>query len=253
MQIAGMPAGEREPMTYPLTEPRRGLRLFGVGVNIDASWLMFALFIGWQLSDEFKNLGPAMALSVAVLIVIGLSVSILLHEMAHTLVGRAFGMQIDRITLFMFGGVAELKEEPRTAVSELFMALAGPALSVLLWLILAKLQMPLAQASAPPQVQLAVQELAQLNLYLAIFNMIPAYPMDGGRVLRSLIWLFSGRRGMATRFSGLLGQGFGALLILWGIYVALFYGDYFSGLWRIVLGAMLMRMAAAGRRAAVED
>ena len=240
-------------MTFPLSEPRRGIRLFGVDVNIDPSWLVFAAFIGWQLSDEFKNLGAAAALSVAILIVLGLSVSILLHEMAHTLTGRAFGMRIDRITLYMFGGVAELSEEPPTAVSELFMALAGPALSVVLWLLLARLEAPLARAAAPGQVQLAVNELSQLNLYLAIFNMIPAFPMDGGRVLRSLIWLVSGRRAMATRFAAMLGQGFGLLLMLWGGYVSLFSHDIFAGLWRIVLGAMLMRMAAAGRRAAGED
>jgi Zn-dependent protease len=240
-------------MTYPLSQPRSGLRLFGVGVNIDPTWLIFALFIGFQLMGDYKSLGPAASLAVVVLVVLGLSLSIFLHEMSHTLTGRALGMRIDRITLYMFGGVAELHEEPRTAGSEFLMAIAGPAFSVVLWRVLANLVGPLAHAGAPGPVIIAVDELATLNLYLAIFNMIPAFPMDGGRVLRSLIWLVTGRLGLATRIAAFLGQGFGVLLMLWGGWVAAFGGDIFAGLWRIVLGAMLMRMAKAGSRAAPKD
>ena len=123
-------------MSYAPPAPSPGLRLFGVGVNIDSTWLIFALFIGWQLLDEFKGLPSTTALTATALIVLGLSVSIFLHEMAHTLTGRALGMRIDRITLYMFGGVAELHEEPRTGGSEFLMAIAGPLLSVALWLAL---------------------------------------------------------------------------------------------------------------------
>lgn len=240
-------------MTFPLAQPGRGLRLFGVGVNIDPSWVMFALFVGFQLHQEYQRLGALTAFSVAILVVLGLSASIFLHEMAHTLVGRAFGMRIDRITLYMFGGVAELHEEPPTAISEFLMALAGPAFSVLAWWLLLQAEAPLARASAPGELQLAVGQLSALNLYLAIFNMIPAFPMDGGRVLRSVIWLITGRLGRATRIAAIIGQGFGILLMLWGAFDAVIHANVFSGLWRIVLGMMLLRMATAGRRAAPND
>jgi Zn-dependent protease len=240
-------------MTYPLSEPRRGLRLFGVGVNIDPSWLIFAAFIGYQLLGEFGNLGLVGSVTAAVLAVLGLSVSIFLHEMSHTLTGRALGMRIDRITLYMFGGVAEMHEEPRTGGAEFLMAIAGPLFSVVLWKLLALLGPVLIQMHAPAPLIVATDVVSELNLYLAIFNMIPAFPMDGGRVLRSLIWMVTGRLGFATRIAATLGQVFGGILILWGIWMSLLGGDIFAGLWRIVLGALLMRMAAAGRRAAVED
>jgi Zn-dependent protease len=244
-------------MSYPLTERLpSAFRLFGVGVNIDASWLIFALFIGSQVFTggfpQLQGLGPASYVAVAVIVVLGLSVSILLHEMAHTLTGRAFGMRIDRITLYMFGGVAELGHEPRTAISELLMALAGPALSVVLSLLLGAMVQPLAAASAPLELILAVEFLATINLLLAVFNMIPAFPLDGGRVLRSLIWLFTRRIGLATRIAATLGQGFGGLLMLYGGYLAI-TGHVGSGIWDVVLGLLLMRMAAASRRAAPLD
>jgi Zn-dependent protease len=240
-------------MTYAAQPPANGLRLFGVGINIDPTWLIFAVFIGSQFWGDVRPLGMTSALIVAVLMVFGLSLSILLHEMAHTLTGRAFGMRIDRITLHVFGGIAELHEEPKTAISELLMAAAGPLLSVGLYFLLNAMVAPLTLAHAPAELTLATGYLADLNLVLAIFNMVPAYPMDGGRVLRSLIWLFTGRLGLATRIAATLGQGFGVLLMVWGGYVALFQSDIFAGLWRIVLGAMLMRMAKFGYRSAPKD
>lgn len=244
-------------MSYPLSQPEpRGLRLFGVSVNIDASWLLFALFVGVQVINggfsELRGMGWVSVVILAILVVLGLSLSILLHELSHTLTGRAFGMQIDRITLYMFGGVAELNHEPRTAISEFVMALAGPALSVVLWLLLQSSVHPLIAAHAPLELILATGYLAQLNLILAIFNMVPAYPMDGGRVLRSLIWLFTGRLGLATRIAATLGQGFGLLLILWGVWNGM-TGSFGSAIWFVILGALLMRMASAGRRAAPAD
>jgi Zn-dependent protease len=234
-------------------DPPRGPRLFGVAVNIDPSWLMFALFIGWQVKSEVQALPMLIGFATVVLVVLGLSLSILLHELSHTLTGRAFGMQIDRITLYMFGGVAELRHEPRTAISELLMALAGPVMSVVLAVLLWLLDPLLISMRAPIETIIAARLLAELNLALAIFNMVPAFPMDGGRVLRSLIWLFTGRVGMATRVAAWLGQGFGWLLMAWGAYDALFQQQFTSGIWRIVLGLMLARMAAAGRRAAPQD
>jgi Zn-dependent protease len=254
--------GKRAPkskdvMSYPLSERLpSAFRLFGVGVNVDPSWLIFALFVGSQVFTggfpELRGFPPASYIAVAVLVVLGLSLSILLHELSHTLVGRAFGMRIDRITLYMFGGVAELGHEPRTPISEFLMALAGPALSVLLWLLLGAIDGPLIAARAPAELILAVRYLALINLILAAFNMIPAFPLDGGRVLRSLIWMVTRRPGLATRISAVMGQIFGGLWMLLGGWL-LIRGDYASGVWQVILGLLIMRMAAASRRAAPAD
>jgi Zn-dependent protease len=244
-------------MSYPLSERLpSAFRLFGVGVNVDPSWVIFALFVGSNVFTggfpELRGFPPASYIAVAVMVVLGLSLSILLHELSHTLVGRAFGMRIDRITLYMFGGVAELGHEPRTPISEFLMALAGPALSVLLWLVLGAMDRPLIAAHAPPEVILAVRYLAFINLILAAFNMIPAFPLDGGRVLRSLIWMFTRRPGLATRISAVLGQIFGGLMMLFGGWL-LIRGDFASGVWQLVLGLLIMRMANNSRKAAPAD
>lgn len=243
-------------MSHSITEkPVGGLRLFGVGINIDPSWLLFAVFVGWQVSSgyfpELEGLSRGAYVTVAVLVVLGLSLSILLHEMAHTLAGRAMGMTINRITLYMFGGVAELRHEPRTGLSELIMALAGPVLSVVLSFVLKALSVAL-QGEAPVEVVLSLDYLADINLILAIFNMIPAFPLDGGRVLRALIWIATKRVGFATRIAATLGQGFGVLLMLLGGYFVLM-GGLGSGIWYVLLGLLMLRMASAGRRYAPED
>lgn len=243
-------------MSYPVTgRPTQGLRLFGIDIRIDPSWLLFAAFVGWQVSTgyfpELQGMSRGAYVTVAILVVIGLSLSILLHEMAHTLAGRAMGMTINRITLYMFGGVAELRHEPRTGLSELLMALAGPALSVVLSFALKALSISL-QGAAPVEIVLTVDYLADINLVLAIFNMIPAFPLDGGRVLRALIWMVTGRVGFATRIAATLGQGFGIVLMLLGLYFALM-GGIGSGIWYVLLGVLMLRMATAGRRYAPAD
>ncbi|CAN5205818.1 hypothetical protein BH11PSE2_BH11PSE2_06760 [soil metagenome] len=231
-------------------------RLLGVPIHIDGTWLLFALFIGFQVVTgdfpELDQLPNSATLVLAILLILGLSASILLHEMAHTLAGRAMGMSINRITLHLFGGVAELSEEPRTPVSELVMALAGPILSVVLGIGMFLLLPVLGGMHAPIPVMLAVEVLAQVNLVLAAFNMIPAFPLDGGRVLRSLVWLFTRKLGLATRIAAVLGQVFGGLMMAYGVYSFAVDG-YATGIWNVVLGAIIMRMAAASRRAAPID
>jgi Zn-dependent protease len=243
-------------MSLPVAQPARGpLRLFGVEIAVDPSWLIFAAFVGWtvfnQYLPELRGFSQSAYLLVAALVVVGLSLSILLHEMAHTFAGRAMGMTVDKITLYMFGGVAHLRYEPHSALAELVMALAGPLLSVALSFGLKAAVIPL-NGVAPLPVVLSVDYLADLNMILAVFNMIPAFPMDGGRVLRSLIWMFTRKLGRATRIAATLGQGFGVLLILRGGYYAV-TGDVSSGLWSAVLGVMLMRMAGDSRRNAPVD
>ena len=243
-------------MSNPAIDQPRGLRLFGVGIHIDASWLIFAAFIAWQITSgyfpELEGLSRSAYWTVAALVVVGLSLSILLHEMAHTLAGRAMGMRIDRIRLYMFGGVAELRHEPRTALSEMLMALAGPIMSVVVSFGLRGVSTTLQGGTAPVELMIALDYLADLNLVLAIFNMIPAFPLDGGRVLRSAIWMVSGRVGFATRIAASIGQGLGLLLMAYAVYL-LVRGQWGAGSWNLLLGMLLVQMAAMGKRAAPQD
>lgn len=169
-------------------KPPAPFSLFGIQIRIHMSWVIMALFIAWSLASGalpvlFKGLPAGAYWTMAGIIVIGLAVSIVLHEFAHALVGRALGMSVNRITLFLFGGVAELREEPKQPGAELAMAIAGPAFSVTFSLVMATAAGAVERAGGPTEVVMAMSYLATLNLVLAAFNMAPAFPLDGGRVL----------------------------------------------------------------------
>lgn len=221
-------------------------KLLGVSVRIDASWIFIALLFAWSLaSGDFPQLYGGLPAStywaMALFAVAGLAVSIVLHELAHTLVGRALGVPISGITLFIFGGVAEMEAEPRSARSELAMALAGPLLS----LALAGLFHVLADAlGGPPAKVLAY--LAAVNFVLAVFNMTPAFPLDGGRVLRALLWMAMQDGVRATRLAARIGEFIGLGLVLLG-GLAVVAGAVAGGLWWVLIGWYLRSLAAAER------
>lgn len=234
---------------------RGGLSLFGVEIRINLSWLVAALLIGSSLAsgafpELYRGMQPNDYLSMAVIAVVGLAVSIVLHELAHTLVGRALGMRIDRITLFFFGGVAELREEPHTALSELAMAVAGPAFSLVFGLFLAVVA-GAAQAAGAHVVWInALTYLASLNVVLAVFNLAPAFPLDGGRVLRALLWLVTRRADRATRIALFISEGLAIALMVAGV-VVMFRGEPAGGLWWIIMGWFL-RSSGRAERAALD-
>ncbi len=230
---------------------RGGLSLFGVEIRINLSWLVAALLIGSSLASGafpalYKGMQPNDYLSMALIAVAGLAVSIVLHELAHTLVGRALGMRIDRITLFFFGGVAELREEPHTALSELAMAIAGPAFSLVFGLVLAVVA-GAAQAAGVNAVWInALPYLASLTVVLAVFNLAPAFPLDGGRVLRALLWLVTRRAERATRIALFISEGLAIALMVAGV-VVMFRGEPAGGLWWIIMGWFLRSSGRAER------
>lgn len=229
------------------SRPAGGLRLFGIEIRVRVSWLIIALLIAWSLAagsfpEIYWGLPASSYWTMAILSVLGLAISIILHELAHSLVAHAFGLSIDRITLFLFGGAAELREEPKTARAELSMAVAGPALSLVLSLLLALAAGALDSRGGSAEIVGALGYLATLNLALAVFNMAPAFPMDGGRVLRALIWMGTGDLDRATRIAARLGEGFAILLILTGLGMALL-GAIAGGLWWVLTG-LFLRMAA---------
>jgi Zn-dependent protease/CBS domain-containing protein len=217
---------------------------FGVRVKVDLSWALIALLIAWTLAQgAFPQLyGGFPAITywwMAVVAVAGLAASIILHELAHSVVAKAFGMPIRSITLFIFGGVAELEEEPATPQSEFLMAIAGPLMSVALSGAFALLS---GAAAAAEPLSAVFAYLSLLNIVLAVFNMIPAFPMDGGRALRAAVWGFTGDFARATRAAAAAGQGFGWVLMGLGALFAL-SGQLIGGLWWVLIGAFVQGAA----------
>lgn len=230
----------------------RGLKLFeifGIAVKVDASWLILAVLVTWSLAggyfpDVVQGLPQSGYLWMGAAGAAGLFASILFHELSHSLVARRHGMPIRGITLFIFGGVAEMEEEPPTAKAEFLMAIAGPIASGLLALSFHILELAGAAMAVPVAVLAVAGWLAFINTVLAVFNLVPAFPLDGGRMLRATLWYWKGDLQWATRLSANAGSAFGFLLI--GLGVLNFIGQNFvAGIWYALIG-MFLRAAASG-------
>ena len=224
-------------------------RLFGFEVKVDFSWLIIATLITWSLARSvfpayFGSLTSATYWAMGVVGAAGLFLSVIIHEFSHSLVARRFGLSMKGITLFIFGGVAEMAGEPPNARAEFFMAIAGPAASVVLSGIIYGVTVLGGVSNWPSPVIGVLSYLWVINLVLAAFNLVPAFPLDGGRVLRSLLWGYSKRLTWATRIASRIGSGFGFLLMLLGV---LFFirGDLVGGIWWFLIG-MFVRSASTG-------
>jgi Zn-dependent protease/predicted transcriptional regulator len=222
-------------------------RLSGFAVRIDLSWIVVAMLVTWSLAVGIfpryePGLTPATYWVMGVAGALILFMSIVVHEFAHSIVARRYGIPMKGITLFIFGGVAEMDEEPPDPKSELFMAIAGPAASVLISAFFFSVLFLGNRAEWPAQVTAVVWYLGFINLVLVVFNMLPAFPLDGGRVLRALLWMWKGSLRKATRIASQTGSLFGFLLIVLGI-VAVFSGNIIGGLWWFLIG-MFVRGAA---------
>jgi Zn-dependent protease/CBS domain-containing protein len=174
---------------------------------------------------------------------IGLFASIVFHEFCHSLVARQFGLSIRGITLFVFGGVAEMTEEPRGPKMEFWMAIAGPISSVLLAMGLYLTYMLGGYIGWTGPVMVVVWFLVRLNIGLAVFNLLPAFPLDGGRVLRSILWSIKGNLRWATKIASQLGSGFGLFLIIMGILQFITGYGFVGGIWLALIG-MFIRNAS---------
>lgn len=221
--------------------------IFGFEVKVNVSWTFIALLIAWSLAQGYfpalyKGFPTATYWWMGIAGVLGLFFSIVLHELAHSLVGRAFGIQIKGITLWLLGGVAELEDEPPSPRAESLMSIAGPLVSVLL-AILFSLGAGIAKGFGASEAFGGVLHyLGLLNFVLAVFNLIPAFPLDGGRMLRAGLWAWSDDRRWATRLASRIGRAFGVVLMALGVFQLLF-GIGLTGLWWIILG-LFVRSAA---------
>jgi Zn-dependent protease len=220
--------------------------LFGFDVKIDISWLVLAFLITWSLAQGlfpyyFKDLSSATYWWMGIFGAIGLFFSIIFHELSHSLVARNFGLPIKGITLFVFGGVAHMEEEPPSAKAEFLMAIAGPVSSVVLGIIFYILR-TVGRITWPLPVTGVLGYLAFINWILAGFNLLPAFPLDGGRVLRSVLWKWKNNIGWATRVASRIGTFFGFLLIAMGV-IQFFSGNLIGGIWWFMIGMFLQNAA----------
>ena len=223
--------------------------LFGFEVSVDASWFLLAVLIGWTLAGSvFPSLTPGLSTAsyrgMAAAATAGLLLSIVFHETAHSLVARHYGMPIRGITLFIFGGVAEMTTEPSRPRDELLMAAAGPAASLLLAIIMFLLSAGVVAGDGPAPIAGVLWYLALINFVLAVFNLVPAFPLDGGRMFRAALWAWRGDLDWATRIAAGAGNLFGTLLIVLGL-IGVLQGDFIGGIWRFLIGMFLRGAASA--------
>ena len=227
------------------TDLRLG-RLAGVDVGINWTWLIVVALITWSLAAEVfpttnKGLGTATYVAMALAATLLYFASLLLHELAHAVQARREGMQVSGITLWVFGGVARFSGRFPTAGAEFRVAFAGPLVTLALGATFvggARL------LRLPATVDAVLVWLGLMNLFLFAFNMLPAVPLDGGRVLHSALWKLRRSLSWATQVAGRLGQLFGVLMIVGGALLAL-YGDFAGGLWLSLIGWFVASAAAA--------
>ena len=221
-------------------------RIAGISIGLHYSWFIIAFLITLSLIDHFRTVMPqwnrTTLWSVAILTGILFFVTLLLHELAHSLLAKSRGLRVRAITLFALGGVSQIESEAPDAKSEFWIAIVGPLSSLVIGVICLLLArstgwMPNSEARTP--VSAILVWLGYINLVLAAFNMIPGYPLDGGRVLRALIWWSTHSIDRSTKIAARVGQGVAFLFIFMGLY-QFFVGKNFGGLWMAFIGWFLL-------------
>lgn len=253
-----------------MNDTQRGIRIgriSGIQIAIDYSWVFIVLLLTWSLASWFwlvhPDWGAALAIITALAGALLFFASVLLHELAHSLVAKRFGIPVSNITLFLLGGVSNIEREPASPKAEFLMALVGPLTSIVIGVILLLVgsavvnQRP--DAVGDPQLlltQLSPAEtllmwLGPINVIVGLFNLIPAFPLDGGRLLRSVIWAATRSLHTATRAASAVGQAFGWFFVVLGVamafgaYVPFFGRGLIGGMWLAFIGWFLA--SAAGQ------
>ena len=251
-------------------------KFFGINVNIDWSWILIFALVTWSLASTFKQIHPEWTiveqLALAVVAALLFFLSVLAHEIAHSLVANARGHPVHSITMFLFGGVSNIQKEPTTPWNEFIITIVGPLTSLILgglFLLLGTGGAILGNAPGPILMRALARLgplntifiwLGSVNILLGIFNLIPGFPLDGGRVLRSILWSITHDVVKATRWAALVGQFVAWLLIASGI--AMIFGrtipflgsGVVNGMWIVFMGWFLQNAASQSyRRALVQD
>jgi Zn-dependent protease len=219
-------------------------KVFGIQVRLHYSW--FIIFMLVTVTLVYPNWSQPLSWVMGIITSLLFFASVLAHELAHSLVGRVNGVPIKSITLFIFGGMAQMTREATKASAELKMAVAGPACSLaiggffgLVWF--------LSRGTIEPVAEMAGW-LAIINVALAAFNLIPGFPLDGGRVFRASMWYFSGNYQRSTQVATRVGQGIAYTFIAGGIAIMFLFGEWLSGLWLVFIGWFLQSTASMSYR-----
>jgi Zn-dependent protease/CBS domain-containing protein len=250
-------------------------RIFGINIRVDWSWLLIFVLVTWNLSAVFASAhsdwGVWLRWGMALIAAILFFISVLVHELAHSLVAKARGMPVRNIKLFLFGGVSNIEREPPSPGAEFLMALVGPLTSIVLGLALVLaggFTAPVGEAVTDPQGVVAqlsplttlLMWLGSINIFLGFFNLVPGFPLDGGRVLRSIFWAASDDLRRATRWATWIGQGIAWLMIgagiamAFGVQLPFLGGGISGGLWLAFIGWFLHSSAVMSyRQVVVQD
>lgn len=226
-------------------------RVYEIPVRIDYRWFIVFALSTWVVANGLERMTLGMVSVnlltgwiLGIITTAALFLSVFGHELSHALVGRAEGIEIEEIVLHPFGGLARLRHEPDSPRAEFRIAVAGPAASFL-FALLAFGAMAIAAMGKYWTAAAVFRIIAYGNLLLAVFNLFPGYPLDGGRVLRAMLWHRKGDIAEATRVAGLCGQVIAWTLIVLGFYFVIAWNDYFMGLWTVLVGLFLRGAAAS--------
>lgn len=237
--------------------------LFGIRIGVNTSWFLILFVFLYFFQDSFRatlDASDTVAFATALAAAVLFFGSIILHELGHALAARREGIEVAGIDLFLFGGVMKMNRDTDSPGAEFKVAVAGPLVTVALVLVGAGIGLALSgaqgfwdagslsESAGAGVAELLVAVLVGFNMLLLVFNLIPAFPLDGGRIARAAVWKLTGDRGKATRVAAWLGQGFAVLLIAYGLYLVM-EGQSFDGIWLAVLGWML---GTAARSAVVQ-
>ncbi len=227
----------------------RVARIAGIPVGVSPRWLIIVALITWSLGagyypSQVHGIAPLASYGLGLASALLLFASILAHEFGHALVARRCGVEIEEIDLWLLGGVARMSGQPKSAGDELRFALAGPAVTAVVAAIFGALAAAL-PSSAPAALRALVDYQLEINLLILGFNLLPAFPLDGGRVARALLWRRSGDIAAATNTAAALGRGFGYLLIAFGVFLT--FSGAPGGLWFALIGVFLVIAANAER------
>jgi Zn-dependent protease/CBS domain-containing protein len=251
-------------------------RVFGIELRIDPSWFFIFLLVTWSLAAGFSQTHPDWGLGFGILLALVAAAvffgSVLAHELSHSLVARARGVPVRRITLFLFGGVSNIEREPPSPGSEFVIAVVGPLSSLLLGVVFAALG---SVGAARQGIVLANPAealknfgplttmflwLGSINFTLGLFNLVPGFPLDGGRILRSILWAATKDLKRATRYAAQVGQAVGWLFIfaglsmIFGATIPIFGTGFGGGLWIALIGWFLKSAAVASyQQVVIED
>jgi Zn-dependent protease len=225
-------------------------RIAGIHVGLNWSLVVVVALIAWNLAGRIlPSAAPGQASAAywtaGIISALVFLVSLLAHELAHSIVAQRRGVRVEGITLWLFGGVSRFSSDTSAPGSSALITFVGPLTSLLLGAIFLLASAISSGAAAPTLIQATLSWLGMINIILGLFNLIPAFPLDGGRLLKALIWLRTGNRLQAARVAARIGMGFTILMIAVGLASFLFAGNVVGGIWWIFLGWFLLSAARA--------